>query len=132
MRLAVACLFPVLVAAAFMAGRVTGPDTAAASASAIYTGRQGDVFRVPSTATRCLVTVEGAFPRSFAAGSAEGAIRWTSLERASSFGATGTPTLRCSPLGGGRRPILSPKGLRTAPSVTFAPPFRALEPPIPP
>jgi hypothetical protein len=65
MRLAVACLFPVLVAAAFMAGRVTGPDTAAASASAIYTGRQGDVFRVPSTATRCLVTVEGAFPRLF-------------------------------------------------------------------
>lgn len=66
MRPSLAVLFPVLIAAAFIAGRATGPDTASASASArVYTGRQGDVFRVPSAATRCLVTHEAGFPRLY-------------------------------------------------------------------
>jgi hypothetical protein len=66
MRRSFAWLFPVVIAAAFAAGRVTAADTASASATArVYTGRQGDVFRVPSVSTRCLVTVEGAFPRLF-------------------------------------------------------------------
>jgi hypothetical protein len=65
MRLSLASLVvPILIAAAFIAGRVTGPESASASASArVYTGRQGDVFRVPSAATRCLVTVESVFSR---------------------------------------------------------------------
>jgi hypothetical protein len=66
MRLSVAALFIVLIAAAFLAGRMTGPGSASASASArVYTGRQGDVFRVPSAATRCLVTQEAGFPRLY-------------------------------------------------------------------
>jgi hypothetical protein len=66
MRLPLAWLFPVLIAAAFIAGRATGPDTASASATArVYTGRQGDVFRVPSATTRCLVTHEAGVPRLY-------------------------------------------------------------------
>ena len=61
-----ALLFPLVIAAAFVGGRMTGPDSASASASArVYTGRQGDVFRVPSAATRCVVTQEGGFPRLY-------------------------------------------------------------------
>jgi hypothetical protein len=57
-------LLPVLLAMAFIAGRATTPDSASASGSArVYTGRPGDVFRVPSAATRCLVTQEGGFPQ---------------------------------------------------------------------
>jgi hypothetical protein len=66
MRLLAGSLVPVLLAGAFMAGRMTGPDTGSASAFAhVYTGRAGDVFRVPSAATRCLVTQEGGFPRLY-------------------------------------------------------------------
>jgi len=66
MRLSLAWLVPVLIASAFIAGRMAGPDPASASASArVYTGRGGDVFRVPSAATRCLVTGEGGFPRLY-------------------------------------------------------------------
>jgi hypothetical protein len=61
-----AWLVPVLIAAAFIVGRATGPDTASASALArVYTGRQGDVFRVPSAATRCMVTSEAGSPRLY-------------------------------------------------------------------
>jgi hypothetical protein len=66
MRLSLVWLFPALIAAAFIAGRMTVTDTASASAAGrVYTGRQGDVFRVPSAATRCLVTQEGGFPRLY-------------------------------------------------------------------
>jgi hypothetical protein len=66
MRRSFAWLFPVVFAVAFVGGRVTAADTAVASPTArVYTGRLGDVFRVPSASTRCLVTVEGAFPRLF-------------------------------------------------------------------
>jgi hypothetical protein len=57
-----------LIAAAFFVGRATGPDPASASSSTtarVYTGRQGDVFRVPSAATRCMVTQEAGFPRLY-------------------------------------------------------------------
>ena len=61
-----AWFLPILIAAAFVAGRMTGTDSASASATPrVYTGRHGDVFPVPSTATRCEVTAEGAFPRLF-------------------------------------------------------------------
>jgi hypothetical protein len=63
MRVPLAWLFPVLIAAASIAGRITGPDPASASSARVYTGRHGDVFRVPSVVTRCLVTQEGGFPR---------------------------------------------------------------------
>jgi hypothetical protein len=66
MRLSLAWLFPVAIAAAFVAGRMSGPDAASGAPTArVYTGQQGDVFRVPSAATRCTVTVEDAFPRLF-------------------------------------------------------------------
>lgn len=66
MRPSLASLFLVLIAAAFVAGRTTGTDMASASESArVYTGRQGDVFRVPSAATRCSVTQEAGFPRLY-------------------------------------------------------------------
>jgi hypothetical protein len=66
MRFLASLVVPILIAAAFIAGRVTSPEPASASASArVYTGRQGDVFRVPSAATRCLVTVESVFPRVY-------------------------------------------------------------------
>jgi hypothetical protein len=66
MRLSLVWLVPVVIAAAFIAGRMTSPDPASASASArVYTGRQGDVFRVPSAATRCLVSHEAGLPRLY-------------------------------------------------------------------
>jgi hypothetical protein len=66
MRLSLTLLFAFLIVAAFTAGRVTSPDRASASELArIYTGRQGDVFRVPSAATRCVVTREATFPRLY-------------------------------------------------------------------
>jgi hypothetical protein len=66
MRPSLVALVSVLLAAAFAAGRMTDTDTAAGSTSAhVYTGRQGDVFRVPSAATRCLVTREAGFPRVY-------------------------------------------------------------------
>jgi hypothetical protein len=99
-----AWLLPVVITAALVAGRMRGTDSASASASArVYTGRHCDVFRVPSTATRCEVTVEGAFPDSFAAASGEADTRSTSLAGASSSGVTGTRTLLSSPRGGDRR-----------------------------
>jgi len=52
-------LLPVLIGAAFLLGRATNPGSAAgASATHIYTGRNGDVFRVPGAAIRCEVSVE--------------------------------------------------------------------------
>ena len=65
MRVSLVWLVPVLIAAGFLAGRMTGPDAASASSSRTYTGRYGDVFRVPSAATRCLVSAEGGFRRLF-------------------------------------------------------------------
>ena len=66
MRPALAWLFAVAIAAAFIAGRMTDADDASASAAArVYTGRQGDVFRVPSATTRCLVSQEGGLPRLY-------------------------------------------------------------------
>ena len=66
MRLPPALFLAVLIAASFVAGRTTSPDRASASSTArVYTGRPGDVFRVPSAATRCLVTQEGGSPRLF-------------------------------------------------------------------
>jgi hypothetical protein len=68
MRLSLAWLVPVLIATAFIAGRMSGPDLASASASGsarVYTGRGGDVFRVPSAATRCRVDREAGFPRVY-------------------------------------------------------------------
>jgi len=47
---------PLLLASSFFLGRATAPGTApAASAGHVYTGRFGDVFRVPAAATRCVV-----------------------------------------------------------------------------
>ena len=65
MRLFVPCL--PTIAAAFMLGRATSPDDASATLAArhVYTGRQGDVFRVPAAATRCVVSREGGFPDMF-------------------------------------------------------------------
>jgi hypothetical protein len=66
MHPSLAWLVPLLIAAAFIAGRFTAADAASASAAArVYTGRQGDVFGVPSAATRCLVTHEAGIPRLF-------------------------------------------------------------------
>lgn len=49
-----------LVAAAFLLGRATSPAAApAATRGHVYTGRMGDVIRVPAAATRCLVSEEG-------------------------------------------------------------------------
>lgn len=50
---------PLLMAAAFLVGHATSPSVASAKTSAhVYTGRFGDVFRVPAAATRCLVSAE--------------------------------------------------------------------------
>jgi hypothetical protein len=68
MNRAVACFVPALIVAAFFGGRMTSPERASASASVrVYIGRQGDTFRVPSAATRCLVTQEGGFTRLYCA-----------------------------------------------------------------
>jgi hypothetical protein len=66
MRPSIVWLVPLVIAAAFAVGRMTATDGASAAASArVYTGRQGDVFRVPSVATRCVVTSEGGFARLY-------------------------------------------------------------------
>jgi hypothetical protein len=52
-------ILALVAAAAFVAGRATGPAAApAATSSHVYVGRLGDVFRVPGAATRCLVSHE--------------------------------------------------------------------------
>jgi hypothetical protein len=66
MRLSLLSLV-LLIAASFAVGRATAPDSALATANRVYTGRQGDVFRVPSAATRCIVSQEGGFPRLYCA-----------------------------------------------------------------
>lgn len=49
----------ILIAAAFLVGRATSPGDASAKTSGrVYTGRFGDVFRVPAATTRCLVSAE--------------------------------------------------------------------------
>jgi hypothetical protein len=48
------------IAAAFVGGRATSPSLATASSVAhVYTGRVGDVFRVPSAGVSCRVGKEG-------------------------------------------------------------------------
>jgi hypothetical protein len=64
MRSLIFCLV-LAVAAAFLLGRETSPESASATASHVYIGRQGDVFRVPATATSCIVSSEGGFPDLF-------------------------------------------------------------------
>jgi hypothetical protein len=52
-----------LMGAAFLIGRATAPDASvAAQTSHVYTGRAGDVFRVPAVAARCTVRQEGRSP----------------------------------------------------------------------
>ena len=51
------------IVAAFFIGRTTVAGTASATPAAhVYTGRVGDVLRVPAVATRCVVSREGAAP----------------------------------------------------------------------
>lgn len=53
-------VLPLVIAAVFLFGRMTAPGVApAAPSSHVFTGRLGDVFRVPAAATRCVVSVEG-------------------------------------------------------------------------
>ena len=48
-----------VAAVAFIVGRASSPDAApAATSSHVYSGRLGDVFRVPGAATHCLVSHE--------------------------------------------------------------------------
>ena len=62
MRLSVLCV-ALAIAAAFLLGRATNLGNASATTSRhVYTGGQGDVFRVPAAATRCVVSQEGGFP----------------------------------------------------------------------
>ena len=57
-------LVAIAIAAAFVLGRATGPDAASAGPDGrVYTGRFGDVFRVPAAATRCLVGAEAGAAR---------------------------------------------------------------------
>jgi hypothetical protein len=52
-----------LIGLAFLIGRATAPDASdAAQKSRVYTGRAGDVFRVPAAAARCTVSAEGGSP----------------------------------------------------------------------
>ena len=52
-------VLPLVIAAAFLLGRTTAPAAAPATATArVFTGRAGDVFRVPAAASRCLVSQE--------------------------------------------------------------------------
>jgi len=65
MRLLLVCV-PVAIAAVFFLGRATSPDSGPHPAKRhVSTGRQGDVFRVPAAATRCIVSGEGGFPDLF-------------------------------------------------------------------
>ena len=51
------------IGAAFLIGRATAPDASvAAQKSHVYTGRAGEVFRVPAVAARCTVSEEGGSP----------------------------------------------------------------------
>jgi hypothetical protein len=51
--------------AAFLVGQATAPGAApAAPSSRVFTGRLGDAFRVPASATRCVVGSEGGSPRT--------------------------------------------------------------------
>ena len=50
-----------LIAGTFVLGRATAPGSAPAATNArVYTGRAGDVFRVPAAAIRCAVSQEAA------------------------------------------------------------------------
>jgi hypothetical protein len=52
-----------VVAGAFLLGRATSTDLAwAQTIRHVYTGRVGDVLRVPAAATRCIVSKEGGAP----------------------------------------------------------------------
>src|SRR5436309_14015811 len=55
-----------LSAGTFALGRATAPGAAPAATNArVFTGRAGDVFRVPAAAVRCVVSQEaGLRPRS--------------------------------------------------------------------
>ncbi|OLD97987.1 MAG: hypothetical protein AUG91_10205 [Actinobacteria bacterium 13_1_20CM_4_69_9] len=66
MRLAICAAL--LIAVAFLAGRATAPSSSfAGSRSHVYTGKAGDVFRVPSAAVRCTVSGEGGRPDLYCA-----------------------------------------------------------------
>jgi hypothetical protein len=66
---------PFAIAAAFLLGRATAPGAAPAAPTArVFTGRAGDAFRVPASATRCVVSQEG--------GAANTICRHTPLSRA--------------------------------------------------
>ena len=57
---------PLAIAAAFLVGRATVVDSASArTAGHVWIGRQGDVLKVPTAATRCIVSGEGGFPDLF-------------------------------------------------------------------
>jgi len=51
---------PAALAAAFLIGRATATTT-----RHVWIGHQGDVLRVPASATRCTVSIEGSFPDLF-------------------------------------------------------------------
>jgi hypothetical protein len=54
-----------VAAGAFLVGHATAPGAApAASRSRVLTGRMGDAFRVPASATRCDVDQEGGSART--------------------------------------------------------------------
>ena len=54
-----------VAAAAFLVGQATAPGAApAASSSRVITGRLGDAFRVPVSATQCVVSQEGGAART--------------------------------------------------------------------
>jgi hypothetical protein len=56
---------PLVAAAAFLVGQATAPGSApAAPSSRVFTGRLGDAFRVPASATRCVVGQEGGAART--------------------------------------------------------------------
>ncbi len=57
----------VAVAAAFAVGQFTGTRSAGASASHIYTLRQGDKIKVPSIGQTCTVSGEAGSPDLFCA-----------------------------------------------------------------
>jgi hypothetical protein len=101
MRLFVPCL-PIAIAAAFMLGRATSPDDASATMAArhVYTGRQGDVFRVPAAATRCVVSREEGFLTCFARGFPQADSPSRSSRTVSSSGATEIPIGPRSPRDG--------------------------------
>lgn len=51
-----------VIAAAFLIGRATDPPAAPAAAGRVFTGRMGDVFRVPTAVTQCVVSKEAGAP----------------------------------------------------------------------